>query len=79
MDDGGVQDEDDNEQKFVSSTDVSYEILVMAAFHNNMALVLDWLENEQYDQWKGSLLSRASYYHSVDVVRCIVSYENCDG
>ena len=82
MDDGSVQDEDDNEQTVVSPTDVSYEILEMAAFHNNQALVLDWLENcksKQDFQWQQSLLSRAVYYHSVDVVRCIVSFGNCNG
>ena len=85
MDGGGAQDEDDNEQAavVVSPADVSYEVLEMAAFHNNQALVLDWLENrpkdQQDSQWRGSLLSRAAYYHSVDVVRCIVSFGNCDG
>ena len=82
MDGGGAQDEDDNEQTAVVSPAVSYEVLEMAAFHNNQALVLDWLENckDQQDyQWRGSLLSRAAYYHSVDVVKCIVSFGNCDG
>ena len=83
MDGGGAQDEDDNEQTaVVSPAAVSYEVLEMAVFHNNQALVLDWLENcknQQEYQWRGSLLSRAAYYHSVDVVRCIVSFGNCDG
>ena len=73
-------DEDDSEQN--SGPGVNYEVLEMAAFHNNQALVLDWLENrkdQQDSQWRGSLLSRAAYYHSVDVVRCIVSFGNCDG
>ena len=84
MDGGGAQDEDDNEHEtaVVSPAEVSHKVLEMAAFHNNQALVLDWLENckdqEEY-QWRGSLLSRAAYYHSVDVVRCIVSFGNCDG
>ena len=77
--DGGAQDED------VEQTDglaVSYEVLEMAAFHNNQALVLDWLENskdQRDNQWRGSLLSRAVYYHSVDVVKCLITFENCDG
>ena len=83
MDGSGAQDEDDNEQTaVVSPAEVSYKVLEMAVFHNNQALVLDWLENckDQQDyQWRGSLLSRAAYYHSVDVVRCIVSFGNCDG
>ena len=73
-------DEDDSEQN--NGPGVNYEVLEMAAFHNNQALVLDWLENridQQDSQWRGSLLSRAAYYHSVDVVRCIVSFGNCDG
>ena len=73
-------DEDDNERN--NGPGVNYEVLEMAAFHNNQALVLDWLENrkdQQDSQWRGSLLSRAAYYHSVDVVRCIVSFGNCDG
>ena len=73
-------DEDDNERN--NGPGVNYEVLEMAAFHNNQALVLDWLENrkdQQDSQWRGSLLSRAAYYHSVDVVRCIVSFGNYDG
>ena len=83
MDGGGAQNDDDNEQKSIASpAAVSYEVLEMAVFHNNQALVLDWLENckdQQEYQWRRSLLSRAAYYHSVDVVRCIVSFGNSDG
>ena len=78
--DDDAQDENDNEQN--GGPAVSYEVLEMAAFHNNQALVLDWLENskDQQDyQWRGSLLSRAAYYHSVDVVRCIIAFGNTDG
>ena len=62
--------------------DAYYKVLEMAVSHNNQALVLDWLENrkDQQDyQWRGNLLSQAAYCHSVDVVRCIVSFGNCDG
>ena len=82
MDDVGAQDEDNNEQSIVSPADISYKDLEMAAFHNNEALVQDWLKNckDQQDyQCQGNLLSQAAYYHSVDVVRCIVSIGNCDG
>ena len=64
---------------------VSYEVLEMAAFHNNQALVQDWLEHSkdsgQNCQWRGSLLSRAAYHHSVDVVKCITSpsFGRCNG
>ena len=83
MDGGGAQDEDDNKQTAAGSpAAVGYEVLEMAAFHNNQALVLDWLESckDQQDyQRRGSLLNRAAYYHSVDVVKCIVSFGNCEG
>ena len=85
MADGSAQDEDDEKQTAVASPAISYEYrdLEMAAFHNNQELVRDWLENckeqQEYSKWRGNLLSRAAYYHSVDVVKCIVSYGNCDG
>lgn len=69
-------DEDDNGRN--DGPAVSYEILEMAAFHNNQDLVLDWLENSKGQQdrnrWRCSLLSRAAYNHSVDVVKCIMSF-----
>ena len=63
---------------------VSYEELEMAAFHNNQGFVQDWLKyskDQQNCQWRGSLLSRAAYHHSVDVVKCIMSpsFGSCDG
>lgn len=73
--DVGARDEDDNEQN--DGPAVSYEELETAAFYNNQDLILDWLENskdQQHPQWRGSLLRRAAYYHSVDVVRCIMSF-----
>ena len=77
--DDDAQDENDNEQN--GGPAVSYKVLGIAAFHN-WALVLDWLENskdQQDDQWQGSLLSQAAYYHNVDMVRCIITPGNSDG
>jgi len=61
----------------------NYKILETAAFYNNQMLVLDWLKNSkdqgEYKSWRESLLRKAAYWHSVDVVRCITSFGNCDG
>ena len=59
----------------------NYKELEMAAFHNNHGLVQDWLENDEQDDnpWRGNLLNRAAYHHSVDVVKCIINFENCNG
>ena len=60
---------------------INYKDLEMAAFHNNQDLVRDWLENDEQEDnpWRGSLLSRAAYHHSVDVVKSIVEFGNFNG
>ena len=58
-----------------------------AAVHcNNYKFIAVWLERTQeekdkgiYHQLCGSLLRRASYCHSVDVVKCIVPPGSCNG
>jgi len=59
-----------------------YRCLEKATFHNNYEFVSEWLrrlnceEKDEEIRRKrcGSLLMRASYCHSVDVVKCIVPY-----
>jgi len=65
---------------------ISYQDLETAAFHNNTEFVQEWLQNsvhaknKNFRQWRGELLRRAAYLHSVDVVECIVSYGgSCTG
>ena len=62
---------------------INYGDLETAAFNNTQGFVREWWLNSGKDQqnygWLGSLLSQAAYHHSVDVVRCIVSFGNCDG
>jgi len=61
--------------------------LETATFHNNYEFVSQWLKrfnSEEKDEdirrkRCGSLLRRASYCHSVDVVRCIVPTDSRDG
>ena len=77
-----VQLQSEAEQNSAAAGSIDYEVLEMAAFHNNQTLLLDWLESCKGQQdygWRGNLLSRAAYYHSVDVVRCILSFGDCDG
>lgn len=60
---------------------ISYEDLETAAFSNNQEFIQDWLRSQQDDQlqWRGRLLSRAAYHHSVDAVRCIIASGNSGG
>ena len=57
-----------------------YEDLEIAALRNNKKLVEEWLASgDVKDGWQGSLLRQAAYHCSVDVVKCIISYENSSG
>ena len=72
-------EEPQDEQTDGPSRSVTYDELEMAAFHNNQEFVQDWLNSndQQICQWRGSLLSRAAYHHSVDVVKCITCNLSC--
>ena len=64
---------------------ISYEDLETATFHNNRDFVQQWLQNSDHAKgtdflkWQGNLLRRAAYFHSADVVECILSHGACHG
>jgi len=66
---------------------LSINDLESATVHNNYEFVSKWLkrftleerDGEIYRKRCGNLLRRASFCHSVDVVKCIVSMGSCDG
>ena len=67
--------------------DIMDGVLETAALYNNLGFVSDWLmsftkeetDKEVYAKRRGSVLRRACYYHSVDVVNCIAQPGHCDG
>ena len=61
--------------------------LETATFHNSSEFVADWLkcftkeetDKQIYAERRGTVLRRACYFHSVDVVKCIAQPGNCEG
>ena len=60
---------------------ISYEELEMATINNNQELILKWLNSkgQKEHHWQKRLLKQAAYHHSSDVIKCILSFGNCDG
>ena len=59
----------------------SYGELEVAAINNNQEHILKWLNSkgQKEHQWQKRLLNQAAYDHSSDVIKCILSFGNCDG
>jgi len=76
-----------NDDKAVCQSSIKERDIESATVHNNYKFVSKWLkfltlverDEEVYRKRCGSLLRRASFFHSVDVVKCIVSFGSCDG
>jgi len=72
---------------YPGNSEVNDEDLEAATFHNNHIFVSEWLKRFTRDEKNkeirrkrcGSLLRRASYCHSVDVVKCILPPGSCEG